>query len=56
MIGGAGWLTSSLEDSLRSAGIKPMHSFSRREAGEERLPDGSVRKTQVFRHIGFVEV
>ena len=36
--------------------VKPLYAFSKREVVEEQLPDGSVRKTQVFKHLGFVEV
>lgn len=31
------------------------YAFSRRESVETQLPDGSVKKSSVFRHIGFVE-
>lgn len=54
MIGGAPWLMSALEDALRDQGIEPVYAFSRRESIEEPQPDGSVKKTQVFKHIGFV--
>ncbi|MHC1597434.1 MAG: hypothetical protein ACXQT3_03860 [Methermicoccaceae archaeon] len=55
MIGGAPYLMPPLEQELRKRGIKPLYAFSRRESVEEVQPDGSVRKTQVFRHLGFVE-
>jgi hypothetical protein len=54
MIGGAPWLMSSLELALRECNIQPVYSFTRRESSEQAMPDGSVRKTAVFRHIGFV--
>jgi hypothetical protein len=54
MIGGAPWLMSSLESALRERTIQPVYSFTRRESSEQAMPDGSVRKTAVFRHIGFV--
>ncbi len=54
MIGGAPWLMSSLELALRALNIQPVYSFTRRESSEQAMPDGSVRKTAVFRHIGFV--
>lgn len=54
MIGGASYLMGPLERALSHVGVKPLHSFTRREAGEEKQADGSVRKTQVFRHVGFV--
>jgi len=55
MIGGAPYLMSTLERELREGGITPLYAFSRRESVEEKLPDGSVRKVAVFRHLGFVE-
>ena len=55
MIGGAPFFMAPLERALRSKGITPLYAFSRRESVETTEPDGSVRKTQVFRHLGFVE-
>lgn len=55
MIGGAPWLMAPLEAALRRYGVRPLYAFSRREATEEAMPDGSVRKVAVFRHVGFVE-
>lgn len=55
MIGGAPYLMAPLERALIESGFAPVYAFSRRETGEETLPDGSVRKTGVFRHLGFVE-
>lgn len=55
MIGGAPWLMAPLEAALRRYGVRPLYAFSRREAVEEAMPDGSVRKVAVFRHVGFVE-
>ena len=55
MIGGASFLMSPLEEALKKMGIKVLYAFSKRENVEETLPDGSVRKTQIFRHLGFVE-
>lgn len=54
MIGGAPFLMGPLEIELKLAGIAPLYAFSRRESVDETLPDGSVRKTAVFRHEGFV--
>ena len=54
MIGGAPWLSRPLEDALLARGIKPAYAFSARVSQEEHLPDGSVRKVQVFVHQGFV--
>ena len=56
MIGGAPFFMSTLEKELLRRGITPLYAFSKRESIEELQPDGSVWKTQVFRHVGFVEV
>ena len=53
MIGGAMWLMAPLEKALANAGIAPVYAFSVRESVEETLPDGSIKKTAVFRHKGF---
>lgn len=54
MIGGAPFLMAPLEEELRRVGITPLYAFSTRESVEQVQPDGSVRKTAVFRHQGFV--
>lgn len=56
MIGGTPYLMSALEQALITRGIKPVYAFSKRESVEETQMDGSVKKTMVFRHLGFVEV
>jgi len=56
MIGGAPYLMSALEQVLKSWGSIPVYAFSERESVEHTLPDGSVRKTNIFRHKGFVQV
>ena len=56
MIGGAPYLMSSLERALASKGIIPLYAFTKRVAEEEKLPDGSVVKKTVFKHLGFVLV
>lgn len=56
MIGGAPYLMGPLESALRMRGIQPMYSFSERVSVETTLPDGSVQKTAVFRHVGWVKV
>lgn len=56
MIGGAPFLMAPLEKALRRQGLTVLYAFSRRECAEEKQPDGSVRKVQVFKHLGFVEV
>ncbi len=54
MIGGAHYLTAPLDAGLRASGITPLYAFTARESTEETLLDGSVRKIQVLRHLGFV--
>lgn len=54
MIGGAPFLMSALEASLRLRAIAPLYAFSRREVIETPQPDGSVTKTTLFHHLGFV--
>lgn len=54
MIGGAPFLMAALERELVRAGLTPVYAFSTRESVEEIQPDGSVRKTAIFRHKGFV--
>lgn len=56
MIGGAPYLMSALEKALVDYGVCPYYAFSRRESVEETMPDGSVRKTAVFRHAGFIQM
>lgn len=56
MIGGAPYLMSALESALKNRGVKPLYTFSVRESVETVQPDGSVVKTNVFRHAGWVEV
>ena len=55
MIGGAPFLMAPLERALAAQGIEPVYAFSTRVSAEETQPDGSIRKTQVFRHLGFVD-
>lgn len=55
MIGGAPYLMSALECALYFRGITPLFAFSKRESVEEEQSDGSVRKTLVFRHVGFIK-
>ena len=54
MIGGAPYLMPALERALILEGITPVYAFSVRQSMEEAQADGSVRKVNIFRHIGFV--
>lgn len=56
LIGGAPYLMGALEDELERTGITPVYSFSERVSVEKTDTDGTVRKTNEFRHVGFVEV
>jgi hypothetical protein len=56
MIGGAPFFMGALEKAVRECGFTPVYAFSKRESEDIPQPDGSVRKVQVFRHCGFVEV
>jgi hypothetical protein len=53
MIGGAPFFMRHLEDALHLQGIEALYAFSVRESVEETLQDGSVRKVNVFKHVGF---
>lgn len=54
MIAGAPYLMGPLEAALKMVGIRPLSAFSVRESVERTNEDGTVTKTNVFRHIGFV--
>ena len=54
MIGGALWLMAPLAIELQARGVDPVFAFSVRETVETTQADGSVRKTAVFRHAGWV--
>ena len=56
MIGGAPFFMSSLETALKNAGFRPVYAFSERKSVDVIKEDGSVVKTSVFVHKGFVEV
>lgn len=54
-IGGAPYLMAYLEDCLKQAGIVPLYSLTERVT-EERVIDGEVVKTSVFKCAGFYAV
>lgn len=54
MIGGAMWLMAPLAAAVEARGIEALFAFSQRESIEELQADGSVHKTAIFRHVGFV--
>ena len=55
MLGGAPFFMEEASHTVREAGMIPVFAFSLRESVEKTLPDGTVQKTAVFRHLGFVE-
>jgi len=54
MIGGAPYFMSHLESALRLFRVRFCYAFSSRVADEQIQPDGSVKKVNVFRHVGFI--
>lgn len=54
MIGGAPYLMAPLECVLIKDNRVPVYAFSVRESVEQIQADGSVIKSNVFRHEGFV--
>lgn len=53
MVGGFHPLMAVLIPMLRAHGAEPLVALSDRVTVEETLPDGTVKKTQVFKHLGF---
>lgn len=56
MIGGAPFFMAALERALIHAGIQPIYAFSVRDSIEQPDGNGGVKKVNIFRHAGFVEV
>ena len=54
MIGGLACLMPWLEYHLRKNKYKYVYSFSLRVSQDVHNPDGTVTKTAVFKHIGWV--
>lgn len=55
MVGGAPFLMEELCRLLRINGYKPVFAFSKRESVEKQMPDGTVQKIAIFKHLGFVD-
>lgn len=55
MVGGAPFFMRYLEEALEAAKIRPVYAFSVRDSEEQKQADGSLKKTTVFNHLGFVE-
>lgn len=53
MIAGAPYLMPHLATALQAANFLPLFAFTERES-TEREQDGVVKKTSIFRHLGFV--
>ena len=47
---------STLERALAEVKVTPVYAFSVRESLETVSDDGTVTKTNVFKHVGFVEL
>ncbi len=56
LIGGAPYFMVPLEAAMKYRGLKAFYAFSLRESAEAPDGEGGVRKTQVFKHAGFIEV
>lgn len=54
MIGGAPFFMAFLENAMKNWDIQPLYAFSKRESVEKEI-NGKVVKTNVFKHVGFVE-
>lgn len=54
MIGGAPFFMPILQTILQEYGVDVCYAFSQRQSVEETLPNGDVKKTQTFRHTGFI--
>lgn len=55
MIGGAPYFMSYLEGAMRTYGIQYLYSFSERIVEEVYQEDGTVKKSILFRHTGWVK-
>ena len=56
MIGGAPYLMGPLEQALLAVRIEALYAFSQRVSVETANGDGTVNKSTVFRHGGFISV
>lgn len=54
MCGGAPYFMPVLEQAFLGTGIRVVYAFTERVSHEVPLPDGSVAKSSVFKHVGFV--
>jgi hypothetical protein rm378p002 len=56
MVGGVAYFVPTLENELRAVGIKPIHSFTQRVSEDRVMEDGTIQKSSVFKHAGWVEL
>ena len=56
MIGGAPFFMTTLETAMKEIGIRPIYAFSVRNSVEQPDGNGGVKKVNIFRHVGFIEV
>lgn len=56
MIDGPSFLMSALENALKERGITPYYAFTTRDVVEVEGENGEIRKTEVFRHAGFIPI
>ena len=55
MVDGAPYFLPILVESLKKVGITPRYSFSVKEIRETTNEDGTVTKTEVLKHIKFID-
>lgn len=55
VVGSALYFMPALVRELKEVGIQPYFSYTDRVSQETHNPDGSVTKTLVFKHLGWVE-
>lgn len=54
LLGGHGALVAELERQLDKLGVMTCHALSERVSEEVKQADGSVRKINTFKHLGFL--
>ena len=54
LVGGALYFMPALVKEVNEVGIQPYFSYTDRVSQETHNPDGSVTKTLVFKHLGWV--
>ena len=54
MVGGAPFFMPALAEVIDARGIEVLFAYSERVSVETAQEDGSVTKTSVFKHVGFV--